>query len=192
MSENMLTVKLMLFVTLSFYMTFLYASENDINPGIYEVSSAKLNLKHCNIAGKPINYASKFIKIKKLAVGNNKIQVSTCDGETLDEISCSGRYNSSTLELNQNSYFEGFRFGARRSFAKNGTPQCLLTALRRKVIPTKGDVIQYERADWGSTLADYTYECTREMAREFFEAQSLKCSSNITINALLLKSTTQM
>lgn len=162
-------------------------AETDDKSGIYEVNQAFLNLKHCDVKGKPVDYASQYINLKKMFSTNEKYRLSTCDGESLDEVVCNGRFNSSILERDADEGFTGYRFGAQKSTAKDGTPQCLLTALRRTFTPLKGEFIQYERADWGTLLADYAFECTDEMAKEFFEAQSLKCSSYIVIDARRVK-----
>ena len=155
--------------------------------GLYQVNQAYLNLTHCDTAGKPTDYASQFLRISATSKNENiSYSVSTCNGDTIDELDCEGRSNRSRLDQISRHGIEGLRFSAREKTADDGSASCQLTALRRRILPGKGGFIRYERTDWGTTLADYQFECTRDTARLFYEAQSLNCSTHISIDASLI------
>lgn len=155
--------------------------------GFYQVQHAYLNTLNCSTPGKPTDYASQFLRISLSDDETPIYKVSTCDGDDLDDLNCDGYRNTTTLNVSTNSGVEGYYFSARKGAAKDGTPQCYMTALRRRVIPEKGSYIRYERTDWGIVVDDYNYECTRKTAQLFFNAQSLQCSTHIVVDAVKVK-----
>ena len=152
--------------------------------GYYQVNQAFLNVNNCNETGKPVFYASSYLQV--MSYGENPVSysVSSCDGDSVEDLQCDGNYRTTRLSVEFKGGMEGHYFSAREGIAKDKTPQCTFTALRRRVIPGKGGMLRYERTDWGVELADYKFECTREMAQTYFESQSMKCSTHIVINAI--------
>jgi len=172
-----------LLVFLVFFAVFLNNANSDSNSVLYEVKQAFLNVKHCDVRGEPVEYASKYLRLSQSNTSDSSYEIVICDGESIEELSCSGRFSRSILNEVYDGSLVGQNFSARTSQGKDGMPQCMLTALQRKVIPMKGGIVRYSRADWGTLLADYNYECTVDTAKLFFEAQSLQCSTYIVIDA---------
>ncbi|MDH5544611.1 MAG: hypothetical protein OEZ43_03395 [Gammaproteobacteria bacterium] len=178
--------QILIFTILLFFTSFsIYASELLADRlGYYQVHQAFLNVNNCDEAGKPVFYASSFLRVMSYGEKPVTYTVSTCDGDNLDELQCGGNYRTTRLNTEFKGGMEGYYYSAREGLAKDKTPQCTFTALRRRVIPGKGGMLRYERTDWGVELADYKFECTREMAQTYFESQSMKCSTHIAIDAI--------
>lgn len=156
-----------------------FAAEDAELQGIYEVSNAYLNETHCDRDGRPIEYASRFFRVNKTDKGLN---IAICNGDSLTDLQCIGGYRSTNLEPS-NTAWSGLQYSTRSSGTIENNPSCQLHALRRAIIPMKGDYIRYERTDWSENLRDFIAECTREMAAEYQSAQSLKCDTHISIIA---------
>lgn len=166
-------------------LTFPLLLSANTQTGFYQVQKAWLSVNNCNTAGRPTHYASQFLRVAHIEQENNiEYKVSTCDGEEIDELFCDGYKASTRLNVQSKYGIEGYHFTAKVAEAQDGTPRCDMTALRRRITPGKGGFIRYERTDWGTRVADYSYECTRDTAQLFFEAQSLHCSTHIVIDAL--------
>ncbi|MDH5728030.1 MAG: hypothetical protein OEZ58_03505 [Gammaproteobacteria bacterium] len=162
-----------------------FSEQNKV--GYYQVQQAYLNTNHCNVTGNAVSYASKFLRISPSNKKPTQLVVSTCDGDDLDFLNCGGGRRSTHLNQETKNSIEGYYFRATSSVSKKGTPQCLFTALRRRVRFGKAETLQYERTDWSILISDYKYECTRENAQIFYESQSLDCSTHIVIDAIKVK-----
>jgi len=153
------------------------AAENTELQGIYEVKIAHLNETHCDRDGRTVDYASRFIRVKNADSGLN---IAICNGHSLTDLQCMSGYRSTTL-LPTEGKWTGYQHTARLSNASNSNTKCQLHALRRSILPMKGNFIRYERTDWSETLQDFIAECNEEMAAEYQVSQSLKCDSHISI-----------
>lgn len=147
--------------------------------GIYEVERATLNVSSCEQEGNTTDYASKYFRVS----GNpdNGYSVAICNGESLDEIECVGGYRATHLSNEAKHGLQGYNYDAHLGHAIDGTPQCRLHALRRKIVPVAGDYVRYERTDWAETLSDFIAECDKPMAETYSNVDSLKCSNHIVI-----------
>ena len=92
-------------------------------------------------------------------------------------------YRSTTLKPTEDKW-TGYQHTAKLSDASDNNPTCQLHALRRSILPMKGNFIRYERTDWSETLKDFIAECNEMMAAEYQVSQSLKCNSHISIIGL--------
>lgn len=161
---------------------YLVAAVTDVKDiddlsGIYEVTHATLNEKDCEKTGDPIEYASKFLRIT-----SNKsagYSVSICNGEDLDELDCVGGYQSTRLQEQLKSGWQGYRYSARKVKSADNTYSCQLFSSRRRIVVMGKNYIRYERTDWMETLSDFTVECEQPMAELYDQSQSLKCSTHI-------------
>jgi len=155
-------------------------ADSTLLPGIYEVKVAHLNETHCDKNGRLVDYASRFIRLKNT---DNGLNIAICNGHSLSDLQCMGGYRSTTLKPAGNKWI-GYQHTARLSDKSNLNPTCRLHALRRSILPMKGNFIRYERTDWSETLRDFIAECNEGMAAEYQVSQSLKCNSHISIIGL--------
>lgn len=155
--------------------------DDDSFAGIYRVTRASLNEDQCEKEGGPTEYASRFLRVD--ALGEDGYRASVCNGDALDELECSSGYHSTKMTEALKNGWQGYSYLARPGVAIDNTPRCALYAARRKVVEMGSGQIRYERTDWSETLADFSAECDRDMARLYSESQSLKCASHIVIFA---------
>jgi len=153
------------------------ASENMSLPGIYEVQEAYLNETHCDRDGRLADYASRYFRVTK---AGEELNIAVCNGHSLTDLQCMGGYRSTALNPN-NTGWTGFQHTAKKMGMASNNPKCRLHALRRSILPMKGNFIRYERTDWSETLRDFIAECNEKMAAEYQVSQSLKCNSHISI-----------
>ena len=152
--------------------------DSDDVAGIYRVLRASLSVNDCEKTGIAVEYASQFIRFSPQQEGYRS---EVCDGEDLDELDCNTSHSVIRMDEQTKSGWQGFRYSARPGRAADGTPTCLLVSARRRINMLGNGVLHYERSDWSELVSDFQWECERDMARQYAEAQSLKCNTHIVL-----------
>jgi len=151
---------------------------NDDISGVYRVLQASLSVNDCDKAGMQVEYASKFIRFIQQEEGYRS---EVCDGEDMDDLDCNVSHSVIRMTEPTKTGWQGFRYSARLGVAADGTPTCLLASARRRINMQGNGVLHYERSDWSELVSDFQWECERGMAKEYAEAQSLKCNTHIVL-----------